>query len=41
MGKLKLSTGEFKQDATVRLRFSAINGATVRIDDVYMDPRLH
>ena len=41
VGKLKLSTGEFKQDATVRLRFSAINGATVRIDDVYMDPRLH
>ena len=41
VGKLKLSAGEFKQDATVRLRFSAINGATVRIDDVYMDPRLH
>lgn len=39
--KLKLSTGEFKQDSTVRLRFSTLEGATVRVDDVYMDPRMH
>ena len=41
VGKLKLAAGEFKRDSTVRLRFSSLNGATVRVDDVYMDPRLH
>jgi hypothetical protein len=41
VAKLKLATGEFKKDSTVRLRFSSLNGATVRVDDVYMDPRLH
>jgi hypothetical protein len=42
--KLSLAQGRFRlrrgQSALVRLRF-AVTAGTARIDDVYVDPRLH
>lgn len=39
--RLAMDTEAADRAGRVVLRFRAINGATVRIDDVYMDPRLH
>jgi hypothetical protein len=33
--------GQFGDGTTVSLKFRSLDNATVRVDDVYMDPRMH
>ncbi len=33
--------GKLNVTSTVNIRVSSLNGATVRVDDVHMDPRMH
>ncbi len=37
---INLVAGQFADGTTVNLKFRSLDNATVRVDDVYMDPRM-
>jgi hypothetical protein len=41
LGAISLASGQFQDGTTVSLKFRSLAKATVRVDDVYMDPRMH